>query len=55
LRISCTSARNRQQCATISDAPEASDASIIASHSATLVAIGFSTSTCLPAWSNAID
>jgi hypothetical protein len=35
-------------------APEASAAAIISSASATVVDIGFSTSTCLPARSNAI-
>ena len=49
-----TSSRNRQQCATINDAPESRDAAIMASASRTLVAIGFSTSTCFPWRSNAI-
>ena len=52
-RIARTSAWNRQQCATISAAPDAREAAIIASHSATDVAIGFSTSTCFPASSAA--
>src|SRR6476661_4707817 len=54
-RIAITSGWNRQQWATISEAPPRWEASIIASHSAMETAIGFSTSTCLPAPRKAID
>ena len=54
-RIAITSGWNRQQWATIREAPPRWDASIIASHASTETAIGFSTSTCLPASRNATD
>src|SRR6478672_11196148 len=54
-RIAITSGWNRQQWATISEALPRREASIIASHSATETAIGFSTSTCLPVPRRAID
>ena len=53
-RRAITSLRNRQQWATIRDAPEVRAAATIRSHSATDVAIGFSTRTWTPASSSAI-
>jgi len=47
-----TSGKKRREWATMSFTPLRSAASIIRSHSATVVAMGFSTSTCLP-WSAA--
>ena len=54
-RIARTSSRNRQQWATIRNAPPSRDAAIISSHPATDVAMGFSTITCFPLRSNAAD
>jgi hypothetical protein len=48
-----TSSRKRQQWATIRDALDSLEASIISSHSSTLIAIGFSTITCFPLRSSA--